>query len=96
MLAKSKDKLQLPTPIFDAKATRIVLPFSHASTSGTSENWQKLEQQALSSWDRKGKKPMSLLPDPKKIVASVNGVSPHVYHSFAYALQNLSRSSFLL
>ena len=80
-LDAAKDRLQLPTPIFDVNATRIVLPSSHASGSGTDENWAKLERQALSSWDRKGKKPMTLLPDPKKVLAAVDGEPCHSYHA---------------
>jgi len=80
-LDAAKDRLQLPTPIFDVNATRIVLPSSHASGSGTDENWAKLERQALSSWDRKGKKPMTLLPDPKKVLAAVDGEPCHSYRA---------------
>jgi hypothetical protein len=75
LLDTSKAKLQLPTPIFDVKASRIVLPTTHASSSGTSDRWARLEQQALNTWDRKGKRPATLLPDQKKIVAAVNGES---------------------
>lgn len=79
LLASSKAKLQLPTPIFDVKASKIVLPSTHASGSGTTERWAKLEQHALHSWDRKGKRPASLLPDQRKIVASVNGEARCLY-----------------
>ncbi|TXT10913.1 hypothetical protein VHUM_01664 [Vanrija humicola] len=71
-----KDKLHLPTPVFNKVKTRIVLP-AEASSRGSSEAWSELDSRALSHWDRKGKKPLSLLPDRSRIVASV-GETFHV------------------
>ncbi|OCF74953.1 hypothetical protein I204_03799 [Kwoniella mangroviensis CBS 8886] len=72
LLAESSEKLQLPTPIFDIQKTRIV-PSAEASTSvSTRERWVELESQALNTWDRKGKRPMTLLPDEKRIVVGVD------------------------
>jgi hypothetical protein len=71
MLEAAKDKLVLPTPIFDVSKTRLVTSSSEASGSGTSEEWAKLEESALSTWDRKGKKPLRLLPDNKRLSVSV-------------------------
>ncbi|ORY24398.1 ER-golgi trafficking TRAPP I complex 85 kDa subunit-domain-containing protein [Naematelia encephala] len=65
MLAATSGKLQLPTPAFDVKATRIVPSSSVASGSGSSERWAALQDQVLNSWDRKGKKPMSLVSDER-------------------------------
>ncbi|WRT65667.1 uncharacterized protein IL334_002612 [Kwoniella shivajii] len=68
LLAESYEKLKLPTPVFDSEKTRII-PSSESSYSGKSrEKWTELEGQVLSTWDRKGKKPMTLLPDAKRIV----------------------------
>ncbi|KAL1410386.1 hypothetical protein Q8F55_004396 [Vanrija albida] len=71
-----KDKLHLPTPVFNKAKTRIVLP-AEASSRGSSEAWSELDSRALGHWDRKGKKPMSLLPDRSRIVAAV-GETFHV------------------
>lgn len=68
-LAAAKDKLKLPTPIFDVSKTKILLP--EASSGDSTEGWELLEKKALANWDRKGKKPLSILPDPKKIAACV-------------------------
>jgi hypothetical protein len=65
--------IQLPAPVFDISATRIVTASSHASTSGTRERYAALEGIALQTWDRKGKKPMSLLPDNTRVTASIEG-----------------------
>ncbi|KIR27984.1 hypothetical protein I309_02978 [Cryptococcus deuterogattii LA55] len=66
LLESSKSRLQLPTPVFDVKKTRIITSSSSSFESGPSrENWVQLEEQALRSWDRKGKKPVNLLPDEK-------------------------------
>ncbi len=73
LLASAKAKLELSTPIFDSRETRIVGASSSASSSGSSDQWAALEEQALSSWDRKGKKPMRLLPDDKVVSATVGG-----------------------
>ncbi|WVR03860.1 hypothetical protein IAU60_000858 [Kwoniella sp. DSM 27419] len=71
LLASSSDKLQLPTPVFDVGKTRIA-PLPEASTSGSSRTaWIELEAQALQTWDRKGKKPMNLLPEEKRFVVGV-------------------------
>ncbi|WVF67170.1 hypothetical protein IAT40_001916 [Kwoniella sp. CBS 6097] len=71
-LAASADRLQLPTPVFDVKRTRI-LPFSEASSAGPSrDRWVELETQVINTWDRKGKKPMTLLPDEKRISVGVH------------------------
>lgn len=75
-LEAAKDKLRLPTPVFNQAKTRIVLP-AEASSRGSSEAWSDLDSRALGHWDRKGKKPMSLLPDRSRIVASV-GETFHV------------------
>lgn len=72
-LAAAKDKLQLVAPVFDINGTRIVTASSHASSSGTSASWADLEAQALNNWDRKGKKPMRLLPPRDQVLASVGG-----------------------
>ncbi|KAK8861544.1 hypothetical protein IAR55_002366 [Kwoniella newhampshirensis] len=71
--ASSTERLQLPTPVFDVKRTRIIASSSpSASGSGSSrERWVALEAQALGSWDRKGKKPMTLLPDERGTVVGV-------------------------
>ncbi|WWC68664.1 uncharacterized protein I206_102596 [Kwoniella pini CBS 10737] len=72
LLAKSSSKLQLPTPVFDVSQTRI-LPTSEASSSALSrERWADLENQAFTTWDRKGKKPMSLLADEKRLIVGVD------------------------
>jgi hypothetical protein len=63
--------LVLPTPVFDITKTRIVTSSSEASGSGTREDWTELETSALKSWDRKGKKPLRLLPDDIRLAASV-------------------------
>lgn len=73
MPESTKGKLELPTPIFDTSETRIIGASSYASTSGSTEQWANLETQALSSWDRKGKKPVRLLPDERTISATVGG-----------------------
>lgn len=67
-LAAAGDKLRLPTPVLDVTKTRLVLPSEGSSTSG---DWAALDALALASWDRKGKKPMSVLPNPKTIVAGL-------------------------
>ena len=36
----------------------------------------ELENQVLQTWDRKGKRPMRLLPDPKTVSAGVDGIVP--------------------
>lgn len=69
-LSATQDKLQLPTPIFDVKKTRIVLT-AEGSASGSRDTWASLDARVLSHWDRKGKKPLSVLPDAKRIVAAV-------------------------
>lgn len=70
-LEAAKEKLVLPTPVFDVSKTRIVTSSSEASGSGTREEWAELENSALKSWDRKGKKPLRLLPDHTRLSASV-------------------------
>ncbi|OCF34119.1 hypothetical protein I316_04067 [Kwoniella heveanensis BCC8398] len=71
-LAASADRLQLPTPVFDVKKTRISTPLG-ASTAGPSrDRWNDLETQTLNTWDRKGKKPMTLLPDERRISVGVD------------------------
>lgn len=73
LLESSKDRLQLPTPIFDVKKTRIITSFSSSFESGPSkDNWAQLEEQALRSWDRKGKKPSNLLPDEKRNIVGTD------------------------
>jgi hypothetical protein len=57
--------------VFDITKTRIVTSSSEASGSGTREDWTELETSALKSWDRKGKKPLRLLPDDIRLAASV-------------------------
>lgn len=69
-LAASQDKLQLPTPVFDVKKTRIAFA-AEGSASGSRDTWASLDARVLSHWDRKGKKPLSVLPDAKQIVAAV-------------------------
>jgi hypothetical protein len=64
----------LPTPVFDVTKTRIVTSSSEASGSGTREDWTELETSALKSWDRKGKKPLRLLPDDTRLAASVESM----------------------
>ncbi|TYJ59142.1 hypothetical protein B9479_000131 [Cryptococcus floricola] len=72
LLKKSKDKLQLPTAIFDPKQTRISAASVSPVVSGTMrQEWAHLEKQALSRWNRKGKRPAALLSDDKKLVVSV-------------------------
>ena len=61
----------LPTPVIDATKTRIITVSSEASGSGTREDWSELETSALKSWDRKGKKPLRLLPDDTRLLSSV-------------------------
>ncbi|EKD03504.1 hypothetical protein A1Q2_02222 [Trichosporon asahii var. asahii CBS 8904] len=68
-LEAAKGKLKLPTPIFDISKTKILLP--EASSEHSTEGWELLEKRALANWDRKGKKPLSILPDPRKIAACV-------------------------
>jgi hypothetical protein len=75
VLAKAKDQLQLHTPIFELNATTVSTAASASSTSGSAEKWAGLEMLAFDLWDRKGKKPMRLLPDDAKVVASVGGES---------------------
>ncbi|RXK41319.1 hypothetical protein M231_01469 [Tremella mesenterica] len=67
-LASSKDTLQLPTPVFDPKKTRIITSSSQSNLAGPSKRWDDLESQALDSWDRKGKRPMRLLPDETNVI----------------------------
>lgn len=81
---RASGHLQLPTPVFDATKTRVVLPdeagtsaATSSSSGGRSAKWAALDAQALSHWDRKGKKPMSVLPDRKRFVAAV-GETLHV------------------
>lgn len=69
-LALTADKLRLPTPVFNVKKTRIVLA-AEGSGAGSKDAWAALDARALSHWDRKGKKPASVLPDAKRIVAAV-------------------------
>ncbi|WVQ74505.1 hypothetical protein IAR50_004106 [Cryptococcus sp. DSM 104548] len=72
LLEKSKERLQLPTLIFDPKKTRIGATAASPVASGASrQEFMKLEKQALSRWNRKGKKPAGLLLDDKKLVVSV-------------------------
>ena len=73
MLAGSKDRLRLPTPIFDIQQTRLYA--SSSSSAGSSSRWVELESQALSSWDRKGKRPARLLPDDSRTIIGVGGKS---------------------
>lgn len=73
MLEAARDRLILPTPIFDIQKTKIATDIAESSGSGTSGEWEKLEEEALSTWDRKGKKPLRLLPDPSRRTASVQG-----------------------
>ena len=75
MLEAARDRLVLPTPIFDTHKTKIVTDVPESSGSGTSGEWEKLEEQVLSTWDRKGKKPLRLLPDPSRRTAPVQGAS---------------------
>jgi hypothetical protein len=71
MLEAARERLVLPTPVFDVTKTRIVTSSSEASGSGTREDWAELETSALKSWDRKGKKPQRLLADDTRLSASV-------------------------
>ncbi|WWD16547.1 hypothetical protein CI109_100974 [Kwoniella shandongensis] len=71
-LAASAERLQLPNPVFDVKSTRVVASSSGSGSSTSRDRWSVLEAQALSSWDRKGKKPMTLLPDEKKTVVGID------------------------
>jgi len=67
-------KMELPTPVFDITKTRVVLPAEpegSSSSGGRHAKWAALDAQALAHWDRKGKKPMSVLPDRKRIIAAV-------------------------
>ena len=75
LLEAARERLMLPTPIFDTQKTRIVTDVAESSGSGTSEDWERLEEQALGKWDRKGKKPLRLLPDSSRRTASVQGGS---------------------
>lgn len=75
LLEAARDKLILPTPIFDVQRTRIITDIPESSGSGTSEDWSKLEEEALSRWDRKGKKPLRLLPDRSRNTAFVQSKS---------------------
>lgn len=70
MLEAAKEKLELPTPVFDVNKTRIVTSSNGASGSGTTEDWTDLADSALKSWDRKGKKPIRLLPDETRLYTS--------------------------
>ncbi|KAL7419589.1 hypothetical protein Q5752_005501 [Cryptotrichosporon argae] len=67
---RAKDKLALPTPVFDVNKTRIVVPSDNVA-EGSAQRWADLESRALSTWDRKGKRPAKLLPDDNRVVASV-------------------------
>jgi hypothetical protein len=72
--ATKAGRIKLPQPVFDNTKTRIVLPAepeSSSSAGGRSAKWAALDAQALAHWDRKGKKPLSVLPDRKRIVAAV-------------------------
>lgn len=73
-MESAKDKLRLPTPVFDITKTRLVLPAEGSNASG---DWEALDSLALTHWDRKGKKPESVLRNPKRIVAAV-GETLHV------------------
>jgi hypothetical protein len=57
--------------VFDVSKTRVVTKSNEASGSGTSGDWDKIEEMALGTWDRKGKKPLRLLPDDKRLSVSV-------------------------
>lgn len=69
-LTATEEKLRLPSPIFGVKKTRIVLA-AEGSANGSRETWATLDARVLSHWDRKGKKPLSVLPDAKRIVAAI-------------------------
>ncbi|BEI82101.1 hypothetical protein CcaverHIS002_0212610 [Cutaneotrichosporon cavernicola] len=69
-LAAAADKLRLPTPVFDVKKTSIVLA-AEGSGAGRKAAWATLDARVLAHWDRKGKKPASVLPDARRIVAAV-------------------------
>lgn len=71
MLKAAREKLILPTPIFDTRKTRIITSADEASGSGSGAVWAHLEEEALSAWDRKGKKPLRLLPDDSRRMAAV-------------------------
>lgn len=68
-LEAAKHKLRLPTPIFDTAKTKILVP--EVSSSESVEGWELLEKKVLANWDRESKKPLSILPDPRKIAACV-------------------------
>ncbi|WVO13310.1 hypothetical protein L204_100923 [Cryptococcus depauperatus] len=68
MLEASEKNLQLLTPVFDNTKTRITTPSYNSSCAVPIESkWRELEKQALISWDRKKRKPTSLLPNEEKI-----------------------------
>ncbi|WVQ94767.1 hypothetical protein IAU59_001848 [Kwoniella sp. CBS 9459] len=70
-LAASAERLQLPTPVFDTKKTRILPRLQESAAGPSRDRWAELEVQTLHTWDRKGKKPMTLLPDETRVVVGV-------------------------
>lgn len=93
--AVADGRLELPTPVFAKKRTRIVLPAeqaavaagsSSASADGRTVVWAALDEQALAHWDSKGKTPASVLPDRSRIDAAVG----ETLHAELYASNPLS------
>jgi hypothetical protein len=72
-LEEIKGTLQLPTPVFDVQKTRIVSTAHEASGSRSQGRYTDLEAIALGEWDRKGKKPMRLLPDQGRTEVNAGG-----------------------
>jgi hypothetical protein len=69
--------MRLPDPIFDIQRTRVITQ-QEAAVSYLSpvdgEGFEAIEMAILDGWDRKGKKPMRLLPESGKAVASFGGM----------------------
>ena len=77
-LAAGQESLQLPTAIFDVQRTKVITQEAASSLGHSKQQiqvFQKLEATVLEKWDRKGKKPMTLLPEAEKAVASRGGIS---------------------
>jgi hypothetical protein len=75
-LDAARDSIHLPDQIFDVQRTRIITPDGHSFSTGTAVDHAKfetLEQMILDSWDRKGKKPIRLLPDAGRAMVSHGG-----------------------
>ena len=70
--------LHVPTAIFDVQRTKVITQEAASSLGHSKQQiqvFQKLEATVLEKWDRKGKKPMTLLPEAEKAVASHGGMS---------------------